>query len=94
MKNIKNITLSFRVSEKEAEHIKRHASKCGLSRSEYARQLVLGYEPRALPPPQLFHLMEKIDTLHDIATDSELHGQINAILTDIRNVLILPERRT
>ena len=46
--------LSLRLSEKENKKITRRALSCGLSKSAYVRQLILGYKPKESPPADYF----------------------------------------
>ena len=41
----KTVQVHFRITEKEKFKFQRNAEKCGLSQSEYFRQLIKGYEP-------------------------------------------------
>ena len=54
MNEVKNKNLFIRVSQKEKNIIELNAEKCGLSVSEYLRQRVLGYMPRAVLPEVFF----------------------------------------
>ena len=60
----KSAQVHFRITEKEKERLKHNAEKCGLSQSEYFRQLVNGYQPKALPPMEYFALKDRITDLY------------------------------
>lgn len=48
--------ITLRLSEVENRRITRRAKSCGLSKSAYVRQLIVGYEPRESPPADYFHM--------------------------------------
>ncbi|WP_442858589.1 plasmid mobilization protein [Acutalibacter sp. 1XD8-36] len=52
--------LSLRLSEKEYKRITRRAKSCGLTKSAYVRQLVVGYEPRESPPADYFTMTREL----------------------------------
>lgn len=52
--------LSLRLSEKEYKRITRRAKACGLTKSAYVRQLIVGYEPRESPPTDYFAMTREL----------------------------------
>lgn len=48
------------MSEKEYKRITRHAKSCGLTKSAYVRQLIIGYEPRESPPADYFAMTREL----------------------------------
>ena len=52
--------LSLRLSEKEYKRITRRALSCGLTKSAYVRQLVLGYKPKESPPADYFAMTREL----------------------------------
>ena len=60
----KSAQVHFRITEKEKERLKRNAEKCGLSQSEYFRQLINGYQPKTLPPMEYLALKDRITDLY------------------------------
>lgn len=52
--------LSLRLSEKEYKRITRRAKSCGLTKSAYVRQLIVGYEPRDSPPADYFAMTREL----------------------------------
>ena len=76
--------IHIRLYPYEKEQVLRNARRCSLSLSEYARKLLLGYEPRALSPIEVGRLMGVIYSVH---------GELNAIgkselAADLRNAAI------
>lgn len=56
----KNSKMDFRCEELEADLIRKNASECGLSTSNYCRQVILGYRPRKRLTD------EELETLTDV----------------------------
>ena len=56
----KSEKLDFRCGELEADLIRKNASECGLSTSNYFRQVILGYRPRKRLTD------EELETLTDV----------------------------
>ena len=52
--------LSLRLSEKEYKRITRRAKSCGLMKSAYVRQLIVGYEPKESPPADYFAMTSEL----------------------------------
>ncbi|WP_369296850.1 plasmid mobilization relaxosome protein MobC [Acutalibacter sp.] len=52
--------LSLRLSEKEYKRIERQAKSCGLTKSAYVRQLIVGYEPKESPPADYFAMTREL----------------------------------
>lgn len=48
------------MSEKEYKRITRRAKSCGLTKSAYVRQLIVGYEPRESPPADYFVMTREL----------------------------------
>lgn len=86
----KDVRIAVRVTAKEKERIQAKASKCGLSVTEYVKQRALGYEPRAVPPDDLFVCLEMLGELADKASSPELDEEICAVLKQITAAFLLP----
>ena len=52
--------ITLRLSEAECRGITRKAKSCGLSKSGYIRQLIVGYEPRESPPADYFAMIREL----------------------------------
>ncbi|OJU17685.1 MAG: hypothetical protein BGN88_06120 [Clostridiales bacterium 43-6] len=50
----KTVGINIRVTEQEKKRIERFAKKCGLSVSEYLRQLANGHTPNEIPSDNFF----------------------------------------
>ena len=60
----KSAQVHFRITEKEKQRLKHNAKKCGLSQSEYFRQLINGYQLKTLPPLEYLALRDRITDLY------------------------------
>jgi len=105
----RNIKITFRVNQKESDHLRKLVKKSGLSQEAYLRQLINGLVSRDLPPPDYFAMMRALyavgDTLGKIAQKSHALGEIDAAhydeavqlfrqtVRDITTAVILPEKR-
>jgi len=70
----RNTGINIRVTDKEKEIIAANASKCGLTISEYLRQLATKHDPKELPKKKIYDDMIKMDHQIDLMqrlTDSE-----------------------
>ena len=65
LKDNREETIHFRVSQLEKKRIGSAAKKCGLSISAYARKAILGTAPRLSLPPEFGELMQAIYKAHD-----------------------------
>lgn len=52
--------ITLRLSEVEYRRITRRAKSCGLGKSAYIRQLIVGYEPRESPPADYFAMTREL----------------------------------
>ena len=80
-----DLRLPLRISSK----LEADAKRCGLSKTEYLSQLILGYTPRAYDP-NVCRLLEAVDSLYSFCSDAETSAAIQAFLYDARRELLLP----
>lgn len=65
MKNSKEkIRVSFRLSDEEAADLKAKAELCGLSETEFIRQLIRGLMPKPLPEDRFWDKMNELYVCH------------------------------
>ena len=50
----------MRLSEVENRRITRRAKSCGLTKSAYVRQLIIGYKPKESPPADYFAMTHEL----------------------------------
>ena len=58
------IRKSVRLSDGEAATLKANAALCGLTETEYMRQLILGMQPKALPGDRFWDKMNELYACH------------------------------
>ena len=63
-KNYDNVRISVRLTEEEKEKLERSAEICGLSQSEFVRQLCKGKTPKAKPTKEFWELLEALYEVH------------------------------
>lgn len=62
--NNKKVRIKVRLSEEENEKLKRCSTVCGLSQSEFIRQLCKGKTPKAKPTREFWKLLETLYSVH------------------------------
>ena len=95
--NDKNARIELRVTQSEKNRIARLAESCGLSQSEYVRQMALGYAPRMVLPDVFFHFYQMLCRLCDEVADKVFPNTERRILEtvdEIQRQLLLPEKST
>lgn len=63
--NNKKVRIKVRLSEEENEKLKRCAAACGLSQSEFIRQLCKGQIPKTKPPREFWELLNTLYSVHN-----------------------------
>lgn len=63
--NDKKVRLKIRLTEEEKAKLKHDAALCGLTQSEYFRQICLGKQPRPKQPPEFWELLDALYEIHD-----------------------------
>ena len=61
----KKVRIKVRLSEEEHEKLKRSAAACGLSQSEFIRQLCKGQTPKAKPSHEFWELLNALYDVHN-----------------------------
>ena len=59
------VRIKVRLSEEENEKLKRCASACGLSQSEFIRQLCKGKTPKPKPAKEFWELLNTLYSVHN-----------------------------
>ena len=83
----RSVGINVRVSVTEKRKMTLMANRCGLSLSEYLRQLALGYEPGGHPPKEVFDVLDKIDEMAESCSVRD-GAAINAQTDRLRDLLI------
>ncbi len=63
--NNKEVRIKVRLSEEENEKLKYCSAMCGLSQSEFIRQLCKGKTPKPQPTKDFWKLLETLYDVHD-----------------------------
>ena len=58
------VRIRVRLTEEEKEKLERNSALCGLTQSEYVRQLCRGIHPKPKPPDAFWQLMDKLYKAH------------------------------
>ena len=54
------VRIKVRLTEEEKEKLERNSALCGMTQSEYVRQLCRGVHPKSKPPDVIWQLMEEL----------------------------------
>ena len=78
----RNNLIQIWLSNDELEKLSTQAAKCGLSRAAFLRQLICGFQPKELPPPDFYPMMRQLyycgNNLNQIAKKAHALGVIDA----------------
>ena len=76
----RNNLIQIWLSDDELEKLSTQAAKCGLSRAAFLRQLICGFQPKELPPPDFYPMMRQLyycgNNLNQIAKKAHALGVI------------------
>lgn len=77
----RNNLIQIWLSNDELEKLSTQAAKCGLSRAAFLRQLICGFQPKELPPPDFYPMMRQLyycgNNLNQIARKAHALGVID-----------------
>lgn len=104
----RSIVIKVRLNRKEIDYLNQRVKKSGLSRESYIRQLISGYVPTDLPPPDYHAMMNELRAIgnnmnqiaqkaHSLrAVDSrrydEAFGTLKLALVEIVNAVNRPRK--
>ena len=78
----RNNLIQIWLSDDELKKLSTQAAKCGLSRAAFLRQLICGFQPKELPPPDFYPMMRQLyycgNNLNQIARKAHALGVIDA----------------
>ena len=63
--NDEKVRLKIRLTVEEKTKLEYDAALCGLTQSEYFRQICLGKRPRPKQPPEFWKLLDALYEIHD-----------------------------
>lgn len=85
--------IEIRAKPKDKEKIKKLATICNLSVSEYVVQRALGYVPRTVLPDVFFDFYNKLCELCNTAElTPETESKLLALIDEIHSELLLPRK--
>ena len=61
----KEVRIKVRLSEEENEELKRCTGACGMSQSEFIRQLCKGKTPKSKPTKEFWQLLNTLYSVHN-----------------------------
>jgi len=104
----RNVHIQFWLNEKEAERFNKSVKRSGLSREAYLRQLIDGYLPTDMPPPDYFAMMKELHYIGvnlnqiaqkahmlnalDVKRYDESVAMLNRSVVNIVNAVMLPRK--
>ncbi|MGI5906473.1 MAG: plasmid mobilization protein [Candidatus Pararuminococcus gallinarum] len=63
--NDEKVCLKVRLTEEEKAKLEHDAALCGLTQSEYLRQICLSKRPQPKQPPEFWKLLDALYEIHD-----------------------------
>ena len=104
----RNIEVKVRLDKKESDALNKQVKKSGLSRESYLRQLINGFVPTDVPPPDYHAMMNELRAIgasldhvaHYARTlnvvDAEWYDEnanaLNKAIVEITNAVMLPRK--
>ena len=89
------VRIKVRLTEEENEKLKRNSALCGLTQSEYVRQLCKGIHPKPKPPDAFWELMNEMYKVHSalrlcakyVPSTGEICTEIEQLVLDLQEVV-------
>ena len=89
------VRIKARLTEEEKEKLERNSALCGLTQSEYVRQLCRDVHPKPKPPDVFWELMEELYKAHSYLKECakyeqsalELCAEIEKFVLDLQEVI-------
>ena len=99
-KGVRNVPITVRLNEGEHEKLKQCAAACGLSATEFMRQLCKGNAPQPKPKTEFWALLNKLYEVHDAfkkcvpyyPTTAEICKEIEDFILELQQKTTLPQR--
>ena len=83
------VRIKVRLTEEENEKLKQNSALCGLTQSEYVRQLCRGIRPKPKPPDAFWELMNELYRVHSsIAECAKYEPSAGEICTEIEQLVL------
>lgn len=90
----RTVGIYIRVTEQEKKRIERFAKKCGLSVSEYLRQLANGHTPNEIPSDNFFtvaHYLQMITEDFKGRNDEKFVAYVKGCISDLYTTYLKPK---
>ena len=89
------VRIKVRLTEEENEKLKQNSALCGLTQSEYVRQLCRGIHPKPKPPDAFWELMNELYKVHSslaecakyVPSTGEICTEIEQLVLDLQEVV-------
>ena len=89
------VRIKVRLTEEEKEKLERNSALCGLTQSEYVRQLCRGIYPKPKPPDVFWGLMDELYKAHSGLKECakyepsalKLCAEIERLVLDLQEVI-------
>lgn len=83
------VRIKVRLTEEENEKLKQDSALCGLTQSEYVRQLCKGILPKPKPPDSVWELMNELYKAHSsLAECAKYEPSAREICTEIEQLVL------
>ena len=83
------VRIKVRLTEEENEKLKQNSALCGLTQSEYVRQLCKGIHPKPKPPDAFWELMNELYKVHSsLAECAKYEPSAGEICTEIEQLVL------
>ena len=83
------VRIKVRLTEEENEKLKQNSTLCGLTQSEYVRQLCKGIHPKPKPPDAFWELMNELYRVYSsLAECAKYEPSAGEICTEIEQLVL------
>ena len=83
------VRIRVRLTEEENQKLEHHSALCGLSQSEYVRQLCRGIRPKPKPPEAFWQMMNELYQIHSTLREcGKYEPSAHKICTDIERLVL------
>ena len=87
--NEEKVRIRVRLTEEENQKLKHDSALCGLSQSEYVRQLCRGIHPKPKPPEVFWQLMSELYQIHSALREcGKYEPSVLKICTEIEQLVL------
>lgn len=87
--NEEKVRIRVRLTEEENQKLEHNSALCGLSQSEYVRQLCRGIHPKPKPPDVFWGLMDELYKAHsDLKECAKYEPSALELCTEIERLVL------